>query len=152
MNFLKNANPAGAIADFRDVFHQAGRNRWWITLIAVSITVGLFSTLALESWRKPPAKPTIVYITTLDPNRSDAEIRASNLENQRRKDALAAQQEQREAEVRAIYRKLGAMSGMDVAKAEREAAAERAAAAAQRKREQAEALERVRQSELAGQR
>ena len=152
MNFLKNANPAGAIADFRQVFRDAGRNRWWISLVAIVITTGLFSSLAWEVWYKPPLKPTITYITTFDPNRTDAEIAASNRENQKRKDALAAEQAKREEDVRKIYSKLGAMSGMDVAKIEREAAAERAATEARRQREQAEALERLKQSELAGQR
>jgi len=152
MNFLKNVNPVGAIADFRQVYQSAGSNRWWIGLVAISITAGLFSSLGWEVWYKPPAKPTITYITTFEPGRSEAEILATNLENQKRKDMLAAEQAKREEEARAIYKKLGSMSGMDVAKIEAEAAAERAAAAAKRQREQIEALERVKQSELAGQR
>jgi hypothetical protein len=152
MNFLKNANPMGAVADFRAVFRQAGANRWWITLLALAITLGLFSTMAWEVWYKPPPKPTITWITSYEPGRSDAEIVASNIANQKRKDALAAEQAKREDEVRKIYSKIGAMSGMDVAEAERKAAAERAAAEVKRQREQAEALARVRQSELARQR
>lgn len=149
MNFLKNANPMGALADFREVVRQSGRNSWWIALVALSITGGLFSVMAWETWYKPPAKPTINWITTFDQDRSDAEIVASNIENQRRKDELAAEQAKREAEVRAIYKRIGAASGIDVAETERKAAAERAAAEVKRKREQAEAMARVRQSELA---
>lgn len=152
MSFFKNVNPVGAIADFRHVYREAGSNRWWIALAAISITAGLFSSLGWEVWYKPPAKPTITYITTFDPDRSEAEILASNLANQKRKDVLAAEQAKREEEVRGIYKKLGTMSGMDVAKVEREANAERAAAAAKRQREQAQALERLKQSELAAQR
>jgi hypothetical protein len=152
MNFLKNANPVGAIADFREVFRSAGNNRWWIAIVAFAITIGLFSTMAWEVWYKPPPKPEVTWITSYAPDRTEAEIVASNIANQKRKDALAAEQAKREEEVRNIYRKIGAASGMDVAKVEREAAAERAAAETKRKREQAEALERLRQSELAGKR
>ncbi len=130
-------------------FAQAGANRWWITLVALAITVGLFSTLAWEVWYKPPPKPDVTWITSYEPGRSDAEIVASNIANQKRKDAMAAEQAKREEEVRKIYSKIGAMSGIDVAEAERKAAAERAAAETKRRREQAEAMERVRQSELA---
>jgi hypothetical protein len=61
---------------------------------------------------------------------------ASNIANQKRKDRLAAEQAQREEDVREIYKTIGRVSGMDVdaieakAKADREAEA-RASAAAQ---------------------
>ena len=152
MNFLKNVNPVGAIADFRDVVRASGSNSWWITLVALAITTGLFSLIAKDVWYKPPPKPEITWITTFAPDRTEAEIVASNIANQKRKDALAADQAKREEEVRNIYKKIGQASGMDVQATERQAAAERAAAEAKRKREQAEALERLRQSELAGKR
>jgi hypothetical protein len=152
MNPFKHANPAGAVADFRAAFRQAGKKRWWLILLAGSITAFLFSSFLLQTWYGPPAKPEVTWITSFEPGRTDAEIVASNIENQKRKDAYAAELAKREEEVREIYRKLGRASGMDVDSVDAEAKAERAAAAAKRKREQAEALERVRQAELAKQR
>ena len=152
MNFLKYANPTGALADLRAVYRQAGKKRWWLILIASLITAFLFSSFLMQTWYGQPAKPKITWITTYRPDRTDAEIVASNIENQKRKDQLAAEQEAREEEAREVYRKLGRASGMDVDTVDREAKAERAAAAAKRKREQAEAMERVRQSDLAKQR
>ncbi len=152
MNPFKHANPAGAIADFRQVFQQAGKLRWWIALAAMVPTMVLFSSFLFQTWYGPPPKPEITWITTLDSNRSDAEIVASNIANQKRKDALAAEQEKREEAAREVYRKLGRASGMDVDSIDREAKAERDAAKAKRQREQAEALARLKQSELAGQR
>lgn len=152
MNPFKHANPAGAVADFRAAFRQAGKKRWWLILVAAAITSLLFSSFLVQTWYGPPAKPEITWITSYEPGRTEAEIAATNIANQKRKDAFAADQARREEEVREIYRKLGRASGMDVDTVDREAKAERAAAEAKRKREQAEVLERVRQAELAKQR
>ena len=43
MNFLRNVNPAGAIADFRTVFQEAGSNRWRIAIASAAVTIGIFS-------------------------------------------------------------------------------------------------------------
>lgn len=133
MSYWRNINPSGAIADLRTVYEQAGKHRWIYLTMAGLTTVGIFSIMAQESWRKPPAKPEITYITTWAPDRTDAEIVASNIANQKRNDALRAEQAKREEDVRNIYKKLGRMSGMDVDKIEREAEVERAAEAAARK-------------------
>ncbi|HMO68115.1 MAG TPA: hypothetical protein PKE25_05545, partial [Novosphingobium sp.] len=80
-----------------------------------------------------PRPPVVTYITSWPADRTEAEIIASNIENQKRKERLAAEQARREEEVRQIYKTIGRLSGMDVEaiekKAEAERAAERAAAA-----------------------
>ena len=152
MNFLKNADPVGAIADFRAVYREAGANRWWIAALASTITFVLFAGLGWKVWYKAPPKPEIIWITTYAPDRTEAEVIASNIENQKRKDRLAAEQAVREEAARKVYRTIGKMSGMDTEAIEKKAAAERAVAEAKRKREQVEALERLRQSDLAGKR
>lgn len=133
MSYWRNINPTGAIADFRSVYEQAGSNRWWFALAAGLTTLGIFSIMTQESWRGPPPRPKITYITTFAPDRSQAEIIATNIANQKRKDALAAEQAKREEEVRNIYKTLGRLSGMDVDKIEAEAKAERAAEEAAKK-------------------
>ncbi len=148
----RNASPTGALGDFVTVFKGAGSKRWPIAALAALTTFGVFSIMAGESWRKAPAKPEITWITTFAPGRSEAEIVASNIANQKRNDALAAEQAKREADVRDIYRRLGRASGMDVDKLAAEGDAERAAAEAKRKADQAEARARAQQAELVGKR
>ena len=123
----RQANPRGAIADFRAVYEQAGRNRWRFAALALAMTVGTFSVMWQEEARGLPRPPTVTYISSWSSDRSDAEIIATNKANQIRKDRLAAEQAKREEEVRQIYKTLGRASGMDVEAIEQKAMAERAA-------------------------
>jgi hypothetical protein len=132
MGYWKNVNPVGAIADFRTVFQQAGRNRWRIAAVAAATTFALFSLMFQEEYRVEPRRPQVTYITTFAPDRTDAEIIASNRANQLRQDALRAEQAKRDEEVREFYKTLGRMTGMDVEAIEREAEAERQAEQRQR--------------------
>lgn len=130
MAFWRNINPTGALADFVTVYRQAGKNRLPISIASLLITTGLFTALTHESWRKPEARPEITYITSWIGHRSDEEIIASNLANQKYQDRLAAEQAKREEDVRNIYKAVGRASGMDVDAIEKQAAADEAAAKA----------------------
>ncbi len=140
MAYWHNINPAGAIADFRTVFQQAGRYRWRFAILAGLTTFGLFSVMNQESWKKPRPKAEITYITSWRADRSDAEIIATNIANQKRKEARAAEQAKREEEVRNIYKKIGRLSGMDVEAIERKAAADQAASTAAVAKSRTEAM------------
>lgn len=142
MSFLKNANPVGAIADFRNVYQQAGKNRWWIALVSAAVTISIFSTLTGESWKKPRPLPEIVYITSWPQDRTEAETKAFIAENQKRKEEREALQRAYEAEGRKLWKAVGKASGMDVDAMEKQADAERAAA---------EAAEKARIEQLTGQ-
>ena len=126
----QDVSPTGAIGDFIAVFRSAGKNRWRIFGLALLPPLGIFWTFANEEVRGPPRGPVVTYISTLAPGRSDAEIIASNVANQRYQDQLAAEQAKREEDVRQIYVKIGRMSGMDVDAIEARAKADRAAEAA----------------------
>ena len=78
-----------------------------------------------EEVRGPPLPPKITYITTFRPDRTDAEIVASNIANQKQKDAIAAAEAARAERIRQMYKTLGRYSGMDVDAIERRANAER---------------------------
>jgi uncharacterized protein (UPF0335 family) len=133
-SFLRNvSSPRGMLADFREVYRQAGKNRWWIALASAACTIAVFSMMWQEGGRGAPRPPVVTYITVWDPHRTQAEIIASNVANQRRKERLAAEQAKREAEVRDIYKTIGRASGMDVDAIEKQAAADRAAEAAREK-------------------
>ncbi len=127
----RDVSPGGAIGDFITVFRQAGRNRWRIAGLALLPPLGIFWTFAHEEVRGNPPGPVVTYITSFRPGRSDAEIVASNVANQRYKEQLAAEQAKREEDVRQVYVKIGRLSGMDVDAIERKAKAERAAQQAQ---------------------
>ena len=135
----RDVSPGGAIGDLITVFRQAGENRWRIAGLALLPPLGIFWTFAQEEGRGNPPGPVVTYITTFRPDRSDAEIIASNIANQRYQDALRAAQAKREEEVRQIYAKIGRLSGMDVDAIEAKAKAERAAEEAARKAQAAAA-------------
>ena len=149
MAFWRNVNPAGAIADFRSVFREAGHHRWRFAAVAAAVTFGIFSTLASEEHRIQPRPPEVTYITTWEEGRSDAEIIASNQAHQRRKEAIAAEQARREEDVRNIYKTLGRVSGMDVDAIERQAQADRAKEAAAKAAAAAQVRQRQEQAGIA---
>lgn len=130
-SFWRSVQPVGAAADFGAVWRQAGVRRWPFVAAALCATLGVFYVIVQESWKAPPARPSVVYINSWTADRSDAEIAAEIAENQKLQDRLAAEQAVREAKVKEIYRTLGRASGMDVAaieaKAKADAAAEKAA-------------------------
>jgi hypothetical protein len=122
----RDVRPTGMIADFVIVWNQAGRNRWRIAAVSALCTFGLFSVFWHEGGIGRMPSPEITYITTFEPGRSDAEIMASNIAHQKLQDQLAAEQAERDEEVRQIYKKLGRYSGMDVDAIERDIKAEEA--------------------------
>ncbi|MDE2596097.1 MAG: hypothetical protein KGL44_04370 [Sphingomonadales bacterium] len=129
-SFWRQVNPRGAIADLVTVYQQAGRNRWRFAVAAAAMTVGIFSVMAHEEGRGLPRPPEVTYINSWPIDRSDAEIKASNLANQRYKERLAAEQAKRDEDVRQMYKSLGRATGIDVDAIEKQAAADRAAQAA----------------------
>lgn len=130
-SFWRDVNLRGSISDLRIVFQQAGRNRWRIGFAAAACTIAMFSVMWQEEARGLPPRPTVTYITSWPADRPMAEIIASNIANQKRKERLAAEQARREEEVRQIYKTIGRMSGMDVDAIERKAKAEQARQAAE---------------------
>lgn len=140
MGKLSRFNPAGGIADFWHEFRKPQPYRIPILLVSFGIPLTGTYFLAQEKHMIPPERPEVTYITSFEPGRSDAEIIASNIENQRRKDAEAARIAALEEEAREAYRALGRATGIDVDAMEREIAAERAAeeAAAEARRRAAQ--------------
>lgn len=134
MSIWKNVDPVGAIADFRTVFQQAGKNRWRIAVLAAAATIGTFSLMFQEEHRILPRPPKVIYISSWRADRSNAEIEASNRANQVYQDRLKVEQAKREEEVREIYKKIGRYSGMDVDAIEAKAKADQAAEAAAKAR------------------
>ncbi len=126
----REATPRGAIADLKTVYEQAGKNRLWIGIASAMATIGVFSIMSGESWRKARMLPEITYINSWPLDRTAAETQEFIEENQRRKDERAALEAKAEAETKALWKALGRVSGMDVEAIEAKAEAERKAAEA----------------------
>ena len=133
MSYWQKINPTGALADFRAVFRDAGPKRWPVALVAASITIGIFSIMAAESWRKPRPLPEVTYIKSWPMDRTEEETKAFIEANQKEKDARQAAIEAYEKEGRELWATLGKASGMDVDKIKREAEADRARKEAEEK-------------------
>ncbi len=138
MSRLANSrfNPAPGIKDFWTEFRKPNPYRWPILIASTLPFAVIFYWLSNETVYKDPDRPRITYITTFDPDRTDAEIAASNAENQEVKELREQAQEDLAERKRDLYKALGAAAGMDVdeieARAEAERAADEAAEAARR--------------------
>lgn len=123
-------NPAGGIADFWNEIRRPTPYRWPVLGASLLCTGTLLFWVMGERYFVPPEPPKVSFISTFAQGRSDAEIAASNLANQQRKERLAAEQAKRDEEVREMYRALGRATGVDVDAMERRIAEEKAAEAA----------------------
>lgn len=124
--FFRRISPKRAALDFAEQWRQPTPHRWQIMGVAIAATFAIFMLFIPDSQRAAPARPEITYITTLDENRSDEEIMASNIENQARKDAAEARAEEVAERKKDMYRALGRATFIDVDEMEAEIEAERA--------------------------
>lgn len=148
MSFLKNANPTGAIADFVEVYRQAGTNRLWIGLTAGLCTLGVFSVMMTQSWKGKRPLPEVTYINSWPENRTEEETRAFIAENQKQKEDLAKAQADAEREQQELWMALGRASGMDVDAMKKKADAEKAAEKAKAEAAAAKAKENAAKAQV----
>ena len=137
MRLVSRFNMKSGTADLWDYIREPRPYRWTFLAVSFAMTFGLLYSFVQESVFVPPEKPKVVFISTFAEGRTDAEIRQSNIENQKRKEEREAElAELRERKVDA-YKALGRATGLDVdamaAQAEIENAREAAAAEARRK-------------------
>lgn len=114
MGYWSRFSPQGAIADFIEQWRQPTPYRWQILGVSVAMTFTLMVLMIPESQRVEPRRPEVTYITTFAPDRTEAEIIQSNIENQKRQDVLEAERAAREERRREAFRTLGRASGIDV--------------------------------------
>lgn len=119
-------NPGRGMADFWSEFRRPNPYRWPILAVS-AVPVGVVLAWFFNDVHyAEPARPEVTYITSYAPDRSDAEIRASNVENQARKDELRAQQEELAERKKQMYRDLGRATGLDVDAMEEQIARDKA--------------------------
>lgn len=114
MGYWSRFSPGGAIADFIEQWRQPTPYRWQILGVSVAMTFTLMVLMIPESQRVEPRRPEVTYITTFAPDRTEAEIIQSNIENQKRQDVIEAERAAREERRREAFRTLGRASGIDV--------------------------------------
>ena len=130
MRLMSRMNPVGGVTDFWEEFRRPNPYRWPVLAASLVMTGTLLAWVTQEDYFVPPAPPQVTYITTFAEGRTDEEIRRSNIENQRRKDQMAAELAAREERRKELYRALGRATGIDVDRMEAEAKAEEAREAA----------------------
>lgn len=127
MRFNSRFNPTGGILDFWNEIRRPTPYRWPILGLSLLCTFGLLFWVTKERVLLPPEPPKVSFISTFAEGRTQAEIVASNIENQKRKERREAERAKLDAEVKAAYRALGRATGLDVDAMERKIAAEKAA-------------------------
>ena len=137
MRLMSKINPAAGVADFWHEFTKPNPYRWPILGVSALLTGAILYPLTQERYYVEPPRPKVTYITTFDPNRTEAEIIASNIANQKRQDAIRAQQAEAAERRKEIYRTIGRATGLDVDEMERKIAEDEAkdAAAEEARRE-----------------
>jgi hypothetical protein len=118
-SFWRNVTPGAAVRDFALLWRE-NPYRWRVLAASIALTTLLIYGMLPESQRAEPEKAKIIYISTFEPGRTDAEIIASNFENQKVKEKEAAIAAKQAEEVKEFYRALGRASGFDVDALERQ--------------------------------
>ena len=118
-------NPAVAVRDFREVWVQENPHRLRILLLSGAATFAIFGTMFSESHLIQPRPPEVTYITSYQGERTDAEIIAENIANQREKNERFAEADARREAARQAYEAVGSATGVDTEEARAEGEAER---------------------------
>ncbi len=129
-NFWRRVSPKRAVKDFADHWQNPTPHRWPILGLAVAVTLSMILLFVPGNEQIKPRRPEVIYISTWEEGRSEAEIIASNCRNQLLKDELEDKLAQRAELRRDIYRALGRATFIDVDEIDARIEAERAAEAA----------------------
>ena len=117
---LRNVDPIGGFGAFFEHWKQPTPYRWQILGLSVALTFTMMVLFMPKTERAPPEKPTIIWINSWPEDHTEKEILDSNLTNQKRKEAAAAVEKERQEFRRQFYRKLARASGFDPDELERE--------------------------------
>ncbi|MHA7821095.1 MAG: hypothetical protein ACX930_15730 [Erythrobacter sp.] len=137
MGHLANSrfNPKPGILDFWNEIRKPTPYRWPILFVSTLPFAVILYWLSGETVYKTPERPQITYVTSFEPDRTDEEIMASNIENQEIKELREQEEEALAQRKRDLYKALGAVAGMDVEEIDRRGEEARARAEAERQAE-----------------
>lgn len=131
MSFWQKISPKRAAKDFAGEWQGDSPHRWPVLGVAIAITGSLLWMLIPAEQQGFLPRPNVIYISTWEEGRSDEEIIASNIANQKRKDIRAERQARRDEIRKDMYRTLGRATGVDVDAMEAKIKADEAEDAAQ---------------------
>ena len=120
MSFWRQISPRGAVSDLVHEWQRPNPYRWRVLGVSVAATFTLMVIVIPDSERIEPRAPEVTWISTFAADRTDEEIAASNLENQKRKDKLKAEAEARAERKKEAARALARASGFDPDELERQ--------------------------------
>lgn len=120
LSFLGQVSVGGA---FRGLIEQWQGNpyRWRTLAVSIALTAIVLYLFIPPNVKAPPKPYEVVYISTLEEGRTDEEIIASNIENQKRKDKWEAELREREQVTIDAYETLGRATFLDMDRLKREA-------------------------------
>jgi len=125
--FFRNVSPRRAVLDFWKVLGAPSEFRTRALIMAGLVTGGIFCLVTQQEGRGLPKPPTIVYFESWRADRSDAEIIKGNIAAQKQADAEAAAEDQRQEDIRKMYKAVGSATGIDTQKMYDDGTKERAA-------------------------
>jgi hypothetical protein len=136
--FFSNVSPRRALIDLWRVLGAPSEFRWPGFAMAAMVTGSIFWMMMGQEGRALPRPPKVIYFNSWRADRSDAEIIAGNIAASRKAHAEEAEEARRDADIRGMYKAVGAATGLDTDTMARQADAERAAEArAEKARKQA---------------
>jgi hypothetical protein len=131
-NFFRRFNPLNALGDLGHELATPYQHRFKFMALALALTFAIFSVMWREGDAGLPLPPKVVYVESLAPDRTEAEIMAGNIAATKAGRAAEAEEAARAERIQEMYKALGRVSGMDVDEIEARAKAEREAEARQR--------------------
>ena len=130
--FFRRFNPLNALGDLGHELATPYQHRFKFMALALALTFAIFSVIWQEGDAGLPLPPKVVYVESLAPDRTDAEIMAGNVAATKAGRAAEAEEAARAERIQEMYKALGRVSGMDVDEIEARAEAERQAEARRR--------------------
>lgn len=127
--FLRNVSPVRAFKDLWQIMGAPSEFRLRALVLALLVTGGIFSVMWQQGGRGLPRPPQVIFFESWRADRSDAEIIAGNIEATKRARAEEAEEQARAEDVRKMYKAVGAATGLDTEAMDRQAKADREAAA-----------------------
>lgn len=114
-----------------------------VLLLAATISATMIWQFAKFHVVGPNPKPDVIWITTFAPNRSDAEIEASNIAAQKRQDKIDAMEAAQAQRRKDLYAALGRATGVDVDAMQKKIDAEQAKVDAEKAKQREQLLQEM---------
>ena len=102
--FPRPVSPRAAWADFRAFLRHREREHWIGAILAVLVTIIIIIEFLVDSKINTAPPPRVIYVETYAPNRSDADIIASQKKDSAERRAF---REEKKRKFQALQKRLG---------------------------------------------